>query len=129
MRVCVYVCMFCLFYVFFYWKHCTGPTARSVYLWQPPGHSVMLLAKRGDGAWPTLNPNPAAPQLCDLQLLLNCSESQISQLQNKGDLGKHLAQSQNVERGSSRGAPTPQPDGLVHVSAPLRCGASVSKPA
>lgn len=52
---------------------------------------------KGAGAWPSMSPSPAAPQLCDLQLLLNGSESQISQLQNRGDWGKHLARSQNVE--------------------------------
>jgi hypothetical protein len=44
------------------------------------------VGSRGSGAWLTLNLNSTAPQLCDLQLLLNCSESQISQVQNGEDL-------------------------------------------
>lgn len=51
------------------------------------------MQNRGSGAQPALNLSPAAPQLCDLQLLLNRSESQISPLQNTEDLGKHLARS------------------------------------
>lgn len=45
------------------------------------------------GAQPTLYLISPASQLCDLQLLLNCSESQISSLQTRED----LANSWNVE--------------------------------
>lgn len=40
-----------------------------------------------------------AAQLCDLQLLLNCSEAQISQLQNGEDLANILHGAWNIERG------------------------------
>lgn len=47
----------------------------------------------GSGARPTLNLISPASQLCDLQLLLNRSESQVSKLQN----GEDLANAWDVE--------------------------------
>lgn len=66
-------------------------------IWQDYGRRMR--ESRLSEARLTRNLISIASQLCDLQVLLNCSEAQISQLQNGEDLANILHCAWNVECG------------------------------